>query len=599
MILQALEACYDLMAKDARFQIAPPGYSAQSCSFAVVIDCEGNYRGILDLRVEKRGPQKIVPLQKGRAGKNPPPYFLCENCKYLFGTVYDKAKKELEDCTIALAAAEHLHHSILGELDDMGAKAVLHFFKRRQQKEELPIEPTHDFYSSGFAVLRLEGEDGFLHERPAIRRAWEIYASTASEDTSLGQCLLTGDKDVPLARTHTLLKGVLGGKATGGSLVGFNFKSVESYGKSQGYNAPVSAAAMFRYTTALNALLASDENRLLMGDMSCVLWTQKEVAGDTMGAFNALFSGELPEDKRIELDAKGAKQARHVLLRTMYGREITDEMLQIPVYILGLAPNIARLSVRFWYKDTFGAFVAHVAEHLLDMEISKSEKAKPFVSIRDLLQTMAVGGKSKNVPKTMQHALLTAITSGGPYPSGVYAHILLRIRAEVGEDFSINRTRAAYIKAYLKRYRRKNTRADEEELTVALNENSASTAYQLGRLFSVLELLQERAGNKNLRERYFATASTNPKTVFPAILKLAQSHLSKVQKESSKSGIFFDQLCGEILDKVEETKGFPVSFTLEEQGLFILGYYHQKQVLFQKKPTEDIAAQPIADEQAN
>lgn len=608
MILQALYDCYGLMAKDARFGVPLQGYSSQNCSFAIVIDADGSFKAKepLDLRDGKRGEQMIVPLQKGRSGKNPPPYFLCENCKYFLGAVYDKKKDALEECNKNLDVAAELHEMILTNVADEGAQAVLRFFAKRKLGEVPEIDKKHDFYSGGFAVFKLEGVQGYIHERPLVKAAWEKFFNAQNEngeEVFSGQCLITGQAAVPIARIHTLTKGVLGGKATGGSLVGFNFDSVESYGKSQGYNAPVSGAAMFNYTTALNALLAREENRLILGDMTCVFWTEAEVVGRPVQKFKSFFSGAVEEETELKIESQGTKQIADLLLRTLYGNEIMPDMLEMKknttAYILGLAPNAARLSVRFWYKNTFGHFTEHIAEHFADMEIVKSGKAKKFVPLQDLLRSMTVGGKSENVPKAMERALLQAIVDGSDYPTGVYANLLIRIRAESGDDFAINRTRAGFIKAYLKRkYRKENAIVKEEEITVALNEESTNVPYLLGRLFAVLERLQESAGNKNLREKYFASASTNPRVVFPAILKLAQSHLAKVSKSSAKHGVYFDKLCGGILEKLTLEEAFPKSLELEEQGLFILGYYHQRQIFYApkiKKDLEDTEPENIAE----
>lgn len=602
MILQALYECYERMAEDARFEIAQPGYSSQNVSFVIVVDEAGNCKVVLDLREGKRGRQMVVPLQKSRSS-NVFPYFLCENSKYIFGNEYDKRNDTLKVCEKYLTSAISLHEAVLQSVDDAGARAMLRFFARRAAGEALELERTHDFYSGGFAAFRFEGDAAYLHERPQIRAAWErwLAAQTAAgNDVVRGQCLLTGEEDAPIARTHTLTKGVLGGKATGGSLVGFNFPAVESYGKSQSYNAPVSETAMFRYTTALNALLARTENRLILGDMTCVFWTEKEVCGNTVESFKNYFAGEdvKPEVQTAFGSFADTKQISRILLRAICGHELSDAQMKIEegtmAYILGLAPNAARLVVRFWYKDTFGHFTAHLAEHFADMEIVRSEKAKPFVALRDILNSMAVASKSDNVPKSMERAVLEAVTQGREYPQGLLANLLIRIRAEAGEDFAVNRTRAGLIKAFLKRRYRKQQNGKEEEITVALNETTTSVPYVLGRLFAVLEKLQEEVSSKTLRERYFAAASTTPRIVFTSILKLAQNHLSKLEKKNAKFATYYDRLCREILDKLDAT-GFPATLDMEDQGLFILGYYHQRQYMYTPKSKQELSQEAISE----
>lgn len=587
MILQALEQCYDIMQEDTNFDVAPFGYSKIMCSFALVINQKGELKAIYDLRDGKKGELHTVPLQAGRQGKNPPPYMLCDNSKYVLGYDYEKKSKKLISYFDRLDSSYMNHKNLLSGLCDPGAIAVLKFMEKTGNGKVWDIGPENDVYKGGFLLFKLEGEGGYIHERPVIKQAWDKYLSEQSreaKDTVRGQCLITGEDDVQLARIHTSTKGVMGANATGGTLVGFNLDSSRSYGKEQSYNAPVNEAMMFKYTTALNELLSNNSNRLVIGDTTCAFWTEKEISGNCTKVIMSFFSGEIIEDEaQIKISAYGTKQTKDVLTRILYGMNITPEMIEYEkdtkVFILGLSPNNARLAVRYWYTNTFGNFIEKIRQHYEDMEIVKSDKSKKIISTRDIINTMAVGGKTENIPKTMENALFTAITSNSSYPQGVYANIIIRIRAEAGDDWCINHIRAGFIKAYLKRKLRiKRLHDKEEELTVALNENSTSTAYHLGRLFAVLEKLQQDAGNKGLRERYFASASTNPKIVFPSILKLAQSHIAKVGK--NQGGSYMDKICQEILSKIDE---FPTSLSLDDQGMFILGYYHQRQYIYTKK----------------
>ena len=587
MILQALEECYDIMIEDSQFDVAPFGYSRIMCSFAVVIDEEGNLKGILDLRDGKKGEYHTVPLQAGRAGKNPPPYVLCDKSKYFLGYEYSQKSKDLQAFPSLLKALYELHQDVFKDVEDKGAQAILGFLKKTIDGTHWDIAIEHDIYKGAFIIFKLENELGNIHERPRVKQAWEVYLDKQSGQAGeelIGQCLISGEKNIKLARKHTLTKGVMGAQAAGATLSGVNMDSAESYGKKNAYNAPVAESTMFKYTTALNSLIASQKNRLIIGDTTCVFWTEKEICGNATKVFMSLFGGEnLEEEKEIGLSDLETKRTKDVLVRALLGLQITPDMIEreanTKVYILGLSPNMARLSVRFWYEDTFGHFTEKIRMHFEDMDIVKPNKAKTIIGTKDLVKSLAVQGKNENVPKTVENALFTAITQGTSYPQGMYTNMIIRIRAETGDDWCINATRAAFIKAYLKRKYRVNKLYEKEgELTVALNENSSSTAYHLGRLFAVLEKLQQDAGNKGLRERYFASASTNPKVVFPAILKLAQSHIAKVSKNDG--GGYMDMLCQDILGKVDE---FPASLNLDEQGFFILGYYHQKQYIYTKK----------------
>lgn len=587
MILEALEQCYEVMANDDKFDIAPKGYSRMMCGFAIVIDKEGSLVGIYDLRDGKKGEMHIVPLQAGRSGKNPPPYFCCDKSKYFLGYEYDNKSKQLVSYPNQLEAAHELHNDVLGELQNIAAKAIIKFLERTLNGEKWDIMPEHDIYKGGLILFKLQDKEGYIQNEHEIKVEWEKYLNRVNDENTdklFGQCLITGKENVPLARIHTLVKGIMGTNATGGSIVGFNFDSVLSYDKKQSYNAPVAEETMFKYTTALNSLLASNQNRMIIGDTTCAFWSEKEVCGNCTKVLMSLFSGEIAEqEKQVKQSSSDTKQTKDILTRVRYGMDITSEMIEkdekTKVYILGLAPNMARVSIRFWYEDTFGHFIEKIRRHFKDLELIKSPKDQSNHSIRDIVKSLAVGGKVENVPKTMENALFTAITTGGNYPQGIYTHILIRIRAEAGDDWCISYTRVAFIKAYLKRkFRINQFIKKEEEVTVALNKESSSKAYQLGRLFAVLEKLQQDAGNKGLRERYFASASTTPKVVFPAMLKLAQSHVAKIGK--NEGNVYMDKVCEEILAHIDE---FPTSLNLDDQGMFILGYYHQRQYIYTKK----------------
>lgn len=585
MILQALEQCYDIMVQDKHYEVAPFGYSKVMCNFAIVIDEKGNFKTILDLREGKKGQSHTVLLQDGRS-RGIKPYLLCDKSKYIFGKEAD-SKGKIVQYQAYLEAMYEKHQQVFSGLKNKGIQAVEKFLMRVLEGEELLIPQNHDCYKGALMIFKLEDEQGYIHENLEVKDCWEKYSNSVEDgdqEKVIGQCLISGKDNVKIADKHTLIKGVMGAQVAGASLSSVNMNSAESYGVQKVYNAPISEETMFKYTTALNSLIASSKNKLIIGDTTCVFWTEKEITGNNVDVLMGLFSGvELEEKKELQMEHNEIKHTKNVLERVLMGLNIEPEILEkeedTKVYILGLSPNMARLSIRFWYQDTFGHFIEKMKLHYEDMEIVKSDKAKNSVAIRDIFKSIAVQGKNENIPKVTQNALFTAITEGSTYPQGVYTNILIRIKAEAGDEWCVNTTRVSYIKAFLKRKYRINQLMEKEgELTVALNENSTSTAYHLGRLFAILEKLQQDAGNTGLRERYFASASTNPKVVFPAILKLAQSHIAKISK--ADGSCYMDKLCQDILGEIEE---FPTSLSLDDQGLFILGYYHQKQYIYTKK----------------
>lgn len=568
MILKALCDLYDMLASNPKSGVALPNYSSIPCSHAVVISKSGEFRGVITLIEDKKRKNLIVPEQKGRSGSNPPPYFLCDNSKYILGFEYDKKSKTLIPTTERLVATYTYYSEISKGSNDEGLLAVTAFLKDRVDGKLLDISENDDVYKGGNIVFRLE-DGGYVQDRPEVRAVWEKYCSENTSPEIVGQCLITGETNQPIARTHTMLKGVVGAKASGCSLVGFNLDSVSSYGKSQSYNAPVSEKAMFKYTTALNYLLNDSDSRTRLGDSTVVFWAMS--SGKEQNIMS-LFLGDGFEQK----DSRNAlveQELMDILKNVRDGKPVVGiSSPNTKTYILGLAPNAARASVRFWYESSFSDFVKRMAENQENLRVVKSDKVKKFISITQILRSITPKTKVwyENVPASYENALFRAVVSGAPYPQSVYTAVLMRIRAEGGDDFCVDYVRAGLIKAVLIR------NFHVEDLTVSLNENSNDTAYNLGRLFAVMEALQAKAnGTSNIRSRYFASASVNPKLVFPSLLNLAQHHVAK-----SEAGMYYDKMIEMIISRISE---FPANLSLEDQGKFVLGYYHQREFIYTKK----------------
>ena len=377
----------------------------------------------------------------------------------------------------------------------------------------------------------------------------------------------------PIAVKHPALKGVSGAQATGAMLVSFNANAYESYGHDgeQGGNAPVSKKAAFAYGTALNALLADREHTKIIGDTTMVYWAEEESEAAQDLLCGMLFGDE---DKMTDdlLDA--------VLKKVQAGAAIDYEGVAIsyanPFYILGLAPNAARLSVRFFLQGSFGDFLRNLALHMEQMKVVQpSWETRGNVPLWELLrETVNPNAKVKMASPIMAGAMLRAVLTGGKYPVSVFQNILLRIHAEQGER-KINARRAGFLKAYLMRNRGR-------KIAVALDENSTDVAYLLGRWFAVLEEVQEKANPEikaTIRDRFFDSACGTPAHVFPMLQKLALHHLKKLEMASR---VYLDKKLSEIMGKLD-AKDMPRHLPLEEQGVFILGYYHQKQKRYEKK----------------
>ena len=409
-----------------------------------------------------------------------------------------------------------------------------------------------------------------------------MWAGCLKSDEALeGLCLISGDT-APIARLHPAIKGVFGGQSSGGSIISFNKEAFASFGKEQGANAPVSEQSAFAYTTALNYLLRRENNHCLtIGDASTVFWAEADdnaTAQAAEGFFAQVFT---PPD-----DEQESAKVFNVLEQIGKGRplqEIAPELsANTRFYILGLAPNAARISVRFWLDTTFGQLAENLAQHWQDLALEPCAWKTPPSIWRLLLQT-AVLGKSENISPVLAGEMTRAVICGTPYPLSLLSQLITRIRA----DGDVNGLRMAMMKAVLERRFRKGF--IEEGVPMSLNNESPNRAYLLGRLFAVLERIQYQALgelNAGIADRYYGSASAVPFSVFPRLLSGAKHHLSRLRKDKAGMAVNLDKDLGEIIAKLPET--FPRHLSIDEQGRFAIGYYHQKQSYFAKKETAEI-----------
>ncbi len=573
MILQALNAYYNRLREDSASGIALPDFSPQKISYALVIDLEGRLVEVQDIRdTSGKKPRPIllmVPeavIRSVGVASN----FLWDNTGYVLG-IDDKGNPERTRQTFE--AFKDLHHEIGDGIADSGMRAVLRFL---DSWDPAKLPPTYDWQEivGSNLVFRLAKERGFIHDRPAIRTAWTKYKATSPE-AKCGICLVTGEKTA-IAPLHAKIKGVRDAQSTGAAIVSFNLDAFRSYGKEQNYNAPIGKEAAFAYTTALNHILRFESRqKLQIGDAATVFWTER-------ASFVEDFMGNIldPRDDPAVSAADREKIGRY-LQAVRAGRkpdEIEDDSMKF--YILGLAPNASRLAVRFWYVDTVEAVDRHIGRHFADLELVREfDNQAEFPGIWQLLIETARRHRKGQKPidgevnPLLAGALMRSIIAGLPYPSSILASLITRIRA----DGEINYHRTALVKAVLKR------NYGKEEVTMALNEETTNVAYRLGRLFAVLEKAQEDVidANATIKDRFYGSASATPSVVFPQLLRLSQHHLAKDEKLDRK--IFKEKLMQAIMDGIDAAKGFPPHLALEDQGMFALGYYHQRKALFTKK----------------
>ncbi len=572
MILQALTRYYeDLL---ARGDIASPGWSPAKISFALCLNAQGEVTQVTPTMQEVdtgkktvlRPQEKILPAAVKRSS-GVASNFLWDNSAYLLGVDQKGKPQRSLEC---FAAAATRHHAVLDGVESSAARAILAFFDT-WQPENAAQHPAlsgqlDEVTAGGNLVFRVDG--CYAQEDNAIRAAWQRHQDDAADDAVLMQCLVTGEVS-EIAAVHPSIKGVRDAQSSGASLVAFNAPAFCSYGREQSYNAPVGKYAAFAYTAALNHLLADRNNVQLIGDTTVVCWAEGAEPQFTSWA-NYFAFGSDPPAHLTDNDLRDA-------LRKLAHGERCDELgldPERPFYILGLAPNAARLSVRFFLRDTFGNLMRHVNDHNERLEIVGARRATlPLWAL--LRETVNEKSRDKAPSPVMAGATARAVFSGGPYPAALLEAVLLRIRAER----EITWGRAAILKAYYL----KNPHPDcpEEVLTVSLNEESTNPAYVLGRLFSVYEAAQQAANpgiNTTIRDKYFNSASAMPASIFPTLGKLYQKHLRKLD---AARRIYYDRQVSALKGMLGES--YPDRMSLAQQGAFDLGYYHQTQKRYTKK----------------
>ncbi len=580
MILQSLYQLYDRLAEDPGYEIAPPGYSTQKIAFAVVLHPDGRLHEIQDLREEKgrrRLPrQMLLPGQAKPSGSGLNPCFLWDNAFYIFGFTDGEGKRER--AIKACQAFRDRHLALENDIDDPAFSAVCRFLES-WETAEVNAHPELAEIGTGFGVFQIIGETGYVHERPKIRDWWAAHQDLSSKDGSPMMCLVTGERGT-VARTHDpKLKGVPGAQSSGAALVSFNCDAFTSYGKDQSLNSPVSEQAAFRYCTALNAILSgprSDKHRFSLGDATVVFWTDKPTT--TEGWLADLFGGDLGERVQDE----GALEQAHILLEALRkgGGELRllGDDPDTSVHLLGLAPNAARLAVRFWYTGTLRALFDRLKAHhdalrvVRQFEVGSKRPDLEFPPLWMLLRETA--RESKDIPPLLGGALLRAILSGGPYPEALAAAVIRRIRA----DHTVNYLRAAILKAWLMRKPNR-----QGEIPVSLDTQRTDPAYRLGRLFAVLEKTQQDAQrdiNSTIRDRFYSAASATPAVAFPRLLRTYQHHLAKLPVGQK---ITREKLVQEVMDGID---AMPSHLRLQDQAQFAIGYYHQRKALFTKAEPE-------------
>ena len=580
MILQALKEFYDRKGNLPKF-----GFEEKEIPYIIVLDVDGKPVNLYSTyeeqdkspRAKKYNVPQSVNKTSGIASN-----LLWDKPEYVLG-ISSKGKRDR-------VANQHeaFKNKIkeLGDIPDSGLNAVKKFLSEPDKSKLL--EPFADVYNQMLdkganLTFKLAGDDCIVLERPAVKEAIEKRISLADGQEAC-TCIITGCNDF-IERLHPPIKGVRGAKKRDAKIVSFNCDSFTSFGKKQGANAPIGKKAAFEYTTALNYLLAKDSRqRIQVGDASTVFWSKKNEAFEEQ--FPYYFINSEPQKDAPDKNVMAVKSLYNSIKTGAFSPDDSNDLF----YVLGLAPNAARISIRFWVVDTVANLAKKIAQHFEDLRILHGPNEQDYISLFRLLDSTVVKNekvgeshaqdKSSKVLPNIAGDTMRSILEGLPYPKTLLQAVIRRIRA----GKKVTYCRAALIKACINRQTRYINPERKEELKVSLDRTNLNVGYRLGRLFAALEKIQEEANpgiNATIRDRFYGAASGTPSTVFGNLMRLKNHHLAKLENTGRR--IYFEKLLAEILDGIDACTAFPAHLNLDDQGRFAVGYYHQMQDFYTKK----------------
>jgi CRISPR-associated protein Csd1 len=574
VILQALVKYYERMPT-----AATEGFQKQEIPFIIVLKQQGDFAGLMDTREgdgkKKKARSFLVP-KAVKKSVNIAANLLWGTPAYVLGRPKPDKKKDyqklIERAKDQQAAfIECIKKTFSDKHDDEGITAVISFLEKKDYDKLFNHSLWQDIEESGANItFQIEADTELICQREVVKKA--IMNNPTDEQSNPQICLITGNPDTP-ARLHTAIKGVWGAQSSGANIVSFNLDAFRSFGKEQGYNAPVGSKAEFAYTTALNTLLVKgSRQRIQVGDASTVFWAEKkhEIEDWFTDIFGEPAKGESGQDNEAIKSLFKAAETGAV--------PVLDDSTKF--YVLGLSPNASRIAVRFWYAETVADVERNIRQHFEDIEIVRPPNQPKYLSLFRLLVSTAVQGKSDNIQPNLAGDFMKAILAGTPYPATLLSAALRRIKAER----EVTYPRASLIKAVLVRNARFYKTNPKEEVGMSLDISNTNAGYRLGRLFAVLEKIQEEASpgiNATIRDRFYGSASSVPVTVFPHLMKLKNHHIAKL--ENRGRAVNLEKIIGEIVNDITD---FPGHLSLDDQGRFAIGYYHQRQDFFTKKETK-------------
>ena len=579
MILQELCDLYRRMADDPDSDVPDMGWSIEKVAWEIIIRLDGTIAQVLPLVTGSGNDAEKylwmqVPMHEARSS-GAKPYFCCDNASRLFGK-YRSASREL-------------HEQVLRECNNAEAQALLLFFRPDNPLRNIDAATTEAISGGGLMVFRLLHADHYIHDIPAVQNAWKQYYDALP--MRAGFCSVTGER-APLARLFLQISGLPGAQPSGASLVSFNFDASESYGAKKTYNASLSARAAFESGTVLKMLLGDRKRRISFGNTFVIFWANRSAPHEESVVLQ-LLGGRLSSEDELTL------QKIEEMLRAIRAGKTELPYLDFETHfcILGISPNASRLSVRFFYRSTFGDLIDNYRQYLEDISMVNVKTT----ALGSLLRQLAPGGKQDDIPSTLIARSFFALVSGASFPEAIEQLLLMRMRADHATNNAWDMgQRASLLKGCLVRKRRKKGVAtmQQDRIDIEMNVENQSIGYLLGRLFAVLERTQLAAlndVNASIRDKYIGAAATTPARVFPTLLRGYETHFSTLRKKNGGAqrglAIVFDRELNAIVSHIStKSPVFPKTLSADEQAEFYIAFHQEQAYLWQCRSGSDVGA---------
>ena len=595
MLINALCDYYQDLEKDGK--VVPVRYSEQGIHYLICLNPDGTIEDILNCQIPENIPDKkdkfktiffpknmLLPQRTEKTGIDS--NIIEHRPLYIFGLNLEKGSFTAEDKTDKAkksnAAFKETNLKFIEGLDSPVINAYRNFILNWQPENETEnpcLKNLGKAYSNASFAFCLSGQqDVLLHEDELIKQKWELsFSDDVPEDAIISQCAVTGEP-LPIARIHNKIKGIKDGLSSGTVLIGYKNTAGCSYGNEQSYNSNISETVMNQYTYALNCLLSDKRHYSIIDDITIVYWASGGEKNDGCTDFLSSFlfgsndkMNEEQTDQALQSLFNDAVQGKITADKISSTDKIDDN---VDFYIVGFKPNSSRVSMKFIYRRKFGQILSCIAQHQSDMQIGDRVRAIPLWYLKNELKSPK--SNNEKIDASLLSEIFKSVIYGTPYPNYLLSVLLMRMKT----DKNISPVRAGAVKACINRKSR--FLNHKEELTLALDKNNTNQAYLCGRLFAVLQKIQENAAapvnlNRTIKDTYFASAASKPALIFPKLLTLSQNHVKKL---SEGNAVFYNKLVEEIVDKLEGE--FPETLVLTEQGKFMVGYYHQDKNFYKK-----------------